>query len=90
MRLENNNASLPELVQREIKIKQLDSWFVWYDNQVAQAERAQRTNTEWYAVKDDKNYRTLAELDAAANEKQSELRVLKIQHKDEHKHQGAK
>lgn len=55
------------------------AWFNWYDGQVSQAQRAERTKTIWSANDGDKEYTTLAELDAEANEKQAEIRTLKAE-----------
>ena len=62
------------------KIATLNSWFKWYDNQVSQATRAQRTGVEWHANDGTRTYYSLAELDADANAKQSEIRALKQAH----------
>ena len=60
-------------------IAELDRWFAWYDNQVSQAQRAQRTGVVWSATDGQKTYNTLAELDADANTKQGQIRALKMQ-----------
>jgi len=58
------------------QILEIEKWFGWYDSQVSQYHRAQRTNTGWSAVHDGKTYVTLAELDAEANNKQNQIRAL--------------
>jgi len=59
-----------------MRIAEIKNWFDWYDKQVSQASRAQRTGAEWYAKDGEKEYRSLAELDAVADEKQNEIRRL--------------
>jgi len=52
------------------------NWFDWYDNQVAQAARAQRLGVEWYASDGNRTYQNLAELDAEAHTRHNELAIL--------------
>ena len=63
-------------IEKEINYGEIRQWFKWYDNQVSQAQRAQRTDTEWQANDGVKTYTTLAELDAEANAKQNEIKTL--------------
>lgn len=53
-------------------------WFDWYDIQLLQALRAERTNTEWTANDGNKEYKTLEELDLEANNRQEIIRKAKV------------
>jgi len=61
------------------RLFEIKEWFAWYDIQVAQNLRAQRTGTEWHAIDGERAYYSLAELDVVANEKQNQIRNLKLQ-----------
>jgi hypothetical protein len=56
-----------------------EAWFAWYDGQVSQAQRAQRTGMAWAASDGVRTYNTLAELDAEANAKQGQIQTLRAQ-----------
>jgi hypothetical protein len=59
-----------------VRVAELQAWFNWYDGQTAQALRAQRTGQPWSASDGVKSYTSIDELDAEANAKQNEIRVL--------------
>ena len=72
----------PDETQEErsarFEVRRCERWFRWYDNQVSQALRAERTGTGWGATDPDgKGYETLAELDAVALEKQAVISVCR-------------
>jgi hypothetical protein len=69
-----------ELTDEGKAILRVQNWFDnFYRPQVEQAQRAERTKTAWLATDGEKEYKTLAELDAEANRKQSEIRALKAE-----------
>ena len=80
---ETEKTELANVQKKEMErlnaLSELSNWFRWYDNQVFQAQRAERTGTVWQAVYGDKTYRTLAELDSEANAKQVKTRELQSQ-----------
>jgi len=61
------------------KLRRLLSWFGWYDGQVAQYNRAVRSGLSWSATSQEKTYNSIQELDADANAKQNEIRLLREQ-----------
>ena len=79
---DENHKGFEKEAQRQTNLQvaaEIKEWFVWYDNQDAQAARAQRTGTEWHAVDGERMYHTLAELDTEANKKQNQIRALRVQ-----------
>ena len=85
----NNNLNTPEfkaysenglrLTNLAVEYHGLIRWFEWYDRQVMQAQRAQRTGMAWSASDGEKSYNSLSELDADANVKQVRITVLRPQ-----------
>lgn len=61
------------------ELYKLQYWFDdFYDKQLSQALRAQRTKTNWSAIDfDGITYNTISELDSKANEYQLRIRELK-------------
>lgn len=61
------------------ELYKLQYWFdSFYDKQLSQALRAQRTKTNWSAIDSDNiTYNTISELDSKANEYQLRIRELK-------------
>jgi hypothetical protein len=60
------------------EVRRCERWFRWYDCQVSQAMRAERTGAEWSAIDSDgKKYATLADLDTEANAKQAVIKLLR-------------
>ena len=76
---ETAKAQFAVNLESERQIYDIGQWFVWYDNQVSQAKRAERTGVEWHAVNGTITYHSLAELDAEANNKQIQIRALRAQ-----------
>jgi len=68
----------PQERSARFEVRRCERWFRWYDCQVNQAMRAERIGTKWNAIDSDGvMYTTLAELDAAANEKQRKIKILR-------------
>jgi len=69
-----------EEINRRVQIlrrrKELEEWFIWYDQQVNQYNRAQRLGKNWSAEKDGKHYTTLEDMDGDADSKHAELTNL--------------